>query len=237
MVANDCVALGMEVAGYDPYISVDSAWGLSREVRKALSLDSLIAESDYLSIHIPLNDKTKGIINKDKFSLMKEGVRLLNFSRGGLVNNKDLNEAIGNGTIAYYVTDFPDEDLLKNEKVIPIPHLGASTPESEENCAVMAVNQTKDFLENGNIKNSVNFPECSLSSNGGKRITIANKNIPNVIGQITHLLAEEKINITDMINKSKGDYAYNIIDVTGEVNETIIKKIKDLNEVIMVRVI
>ena len=237
MVANDCTALGMEVTGYDPFLSVDAACGLSRSVQKAISLDSLIAESDFISLHIPLNDKTKGIINKDKFSLMKKGVRILNFARGGLVNNADLKQAIEEEIVAYYVTDFPDEELLKIENVIPIPHLGASTPESEENCAFMAVNQLRDFLENGNIKNSVNFPECILSSSGAKRITIANKNIPNVIGQITNLLAEEKININDMLNKSKGDYAYNIIDIDGEINDQAIEKIKALKEVIMVRVI
>ncbi len=237
MVANDAEALGMEVSGYDPFLSVDSAWGLSRTVKKALSLDSLIAESDYITLHTPLNDKTKGMINKDKLALMKKGVRILNFARGGLVNNKDLEEAIKQGVIAAYVTDFPDEELLKMDNVIPIPHLGASTPESEENCAVMAVEQLKDFLEYGNIKNSVNFPECIMPPSGQKRIIIANKNIPNMIGQITPVLAEKKINIAEMLNKSKGDYAYNIIDIDNNVSDELVGKLRKIEGVVMVRVI
>lgn len=237
MVANDAEALGMEVSGYDPFLSVDSAWGLSRTVKKALSLDSLIAESDYITLHAPLNDKTKGMINKDKLALMKKGVRILNFARGGLVNNKDLEEAIKQGVIAAYVTDFSDEELLKMDNVIPIPHLGASTPESEENCAVMAVEQLKDFLEYGNIKNSVNFPECIMPPSGQKRIIIANKNIPNMIGQITPVLAEKKINIAEMLNKSKGDYAYNIIDIDNNVSDELVGKLKKIEGVVMVRVI
>src|SRR5512137_1344340 len=172
MVANDSEALGMEVIGYDPFLTVDSAWGLSRTVKKALSLDSLLADSDYITLHVPLNDKTKSMINKDKLALLKKGVRLLNFARGGLVNNKDLQEAISQGIVACYVTDFPDEELLKMDNVIPIPHLGASTPESEENCAHMAVQQLMDFLEQGNIKNSVNFPECVLPQSGARRLII-----------------------------------------------------------------
>lgn len=237
MVANDAEALGMEVVGYDPFLSVESAWGLSRTVKKALSLDSLIADSDYVTLHIPLNDETKGIINRQKFAIMKKGVRILNFARGELVHNKDLKEAIGQGIVEMYVTDFPNEDLLKIDNVIPIPHLGASTPESEENCAVMAVTQLRNYLEEGNIKNSVNFPECILSPSGSKRIIIANKNIPNMIGQITPILAQANINIADMLNKSRGNYAYNIIDIDNTIEDETIEKLRAVEGVIMVRVL
>jgi len=237
MVANDAESLGMEVIGYDPFLTVDSAWGLSRTVRRALSLDSLFAESDYITLHVPLNDKTKNMINRDKLALMKKGVRLLNFARGGLVNNKDLQEAISQGVVAFYVTDFLDEELLKMDNVIPIPHLGASTPESEENCAVMAVQQLMDFLERGNIKNSVNFPECILPQSGARRLIIANRNVPNMIGQITPVLAGKKINIADMLNKSRGDFAYNIIDVDNNINDDLIEKLMKIEGVLMVRVI
>ncbi len=237
MVANDAKALGMQVIGHDPFISVDSAWGVSRDVQKATSLDNLISQSDYISLHIPLNDKTRGFINKDKFEIMKKGVRILNFARGGLVNNEDLKEAIEQGIVAKYVTDFPDEELLKIDNVIPVPHLGASTPESEENCAVMAVDQLKEFLEKGNIINSVNFPECSLTQVGEQRIIIANRNVPNIIGQITHVLAEEKINIAEMINKHRNDYAYNIIDVDNKISDSAVEKIRKIDGILMVRVI
>jgi len=182
MVANDAAALGMEVIGCDPYISVDSAWGLSRAVRKSINLDSLISESDYISLHLPIIDKTKGIINRDKFSIMKKGVSILNFARGGLVNNSDLKEAIEAGIVSKYVTDFPDEELLKIDNVVSIPHLGASTPESEENCAVMAVNQVREYLEKGNIINSVNFPDCSMEPSGNKRIIIAKRYVTTISG-------------------------------------------------------
>ena len=237
MVANDAISLGMVVTGRDPYISIDSAWGLSRAVQKSPSLDSLISDSDYISLHLPLTDDTKGIINKDKFKIMKKGVRILNFARGGLVNNKDLLKAIDEGIVGCYVTDFPDEELLGNDKIIAIPHLGASTPESEENCAVMAVKQVKDFLENGNIANSVNFPDCFLQKSGDRRLIYANRNVPNMIGQVAHILAENKINIADMLNKSKNDYAYNIIDIDGEIGENIIDEMKKIDDVIMVRIL
>jgi D-3-phosphoglycerate dehydrogenase len=237
MVANDAESLGMEVSGYDPFMSVDAAWGLSRSVKKAVSFDSIISDSDYISIHIPLNDKTKGIFNKEKFSIMKKGMRILNFARGGLVNNTDLKEAIDKGIVEMYVTDFPNEELLDNDRIIPIPHLGASTPESEENCAIMAANQIRDYLENGNIVNSVNFPECVLAHSGTKRILIANKNVPNIIGQFTSILAKEHINIADMLNKSKGDYAYNIIDIDNNADQNVIDKLMSVEGVSMVRVI
>jgi D-3-phosphoglycerate dehydrogenase / 2-oxoglutarate reductase len=237
MVANDAIALGMEVSGLDPFISVSAAWGLSRAVKRAISIDALIAESDYISLHLPLNDKTKGMFNKDKFAVMKKGIRIMNFARGGLVNNSDLKKAIEDGIVKSYVTDFPDDELLDVDGVIPIPHLGASTPESEENCAVMAVNQIVDYLQNGNIVNSVNFPPCSMPVTGKTRVVIANKNVPNIIGQITGILADNNINIIDMINKSKDDYAYNIIDTEGEINDAIIIDLKKVDGIIMVRVL
>ena len=240
MVANDAVNLGMDVIGFDPFISVESAWGLSQRVRRAKVLESLISEADYLTLHIPLTDQTKGIINRIRFNLMRKGVRLLNFARDGLVNNEDLKFAIKAGIVSAYVTDFVDEDLLKVKEVIGIPHLGASTPEAEENCAIMAAKQIKEYLEKGNIKNSVNFPECEMSfsintTKNATRIIIANKNMPNMVSQITALLAKEKINISDMINQHKGNLAYNIIDLDDNVNKELVKKIKEIDGVIMAR--
>jgi D-3-phosphoglycerate dehydrogenase len=237
MVANDAVELGMQVTGLDPFISVEAAWGLSRNVKRARGLESLLAESDYVTLHVPLNDQTKGMINRERLAIMKKGARLLNFARGGLVNNADLREAMAQGQIAAYVTDFPDEELLKIDGVVAFPHLGASTPEAEDNCAVMAVNQLRDFLENGNIKNAVNLPDCDMGPApvGGTRIIIANKNVPNMVGQVTTVLASEKINIADMINRGRGDLAYNIIDIDGKAGDTVMKKLKGIEGVIMVR--
>jgi D-3-phosphoglycerate dehydrogenase len=237
MVANDAVSLGMQVTGYDPEISIESAWRLSSDVKRARSIESLVAESDYITLHVPLNDKTKGMISKERLALMKKGVFILNFSRGGLVRNDDLFAALNDGTVANYVTDFPDEELIKHEKVFAIPHLGASTPEAEDNCAIMAVNQVRDFLEMGNIKNSVNFPDCDLGRPSKNRIIIANRNVPNMVGQITTILASEKINIADMLNRHKGDYAYNIIDVDGNTDKELVDKLKSVEGVIMVRLI
>ncbi len=237
MVANDAEALGMEVTGFDPLISVEAAWKLSRSVSRAIGLDSLLAKSDYITLHVPLTDKTKGMLNKEKFAIMKKGVRIFNFARGGLVNNRDLRDAIEEGIVSCYVTDFPDDELLTMKNVICIPHLGASTPEAEDNCAIMAAVQVRDFLATGNIKNSVNFPDCAMDYSGRKRIIIANKNIPNMVGQITTFLATMKVNIADMLNKSKGDIAYNIIDIDGDIDPEAIKKLLSIEGVIMARVI
>lgn len=237
MVANDAEALGMEVIGFDPYVSVESAWRLSRTVKRAPHMDILFSECDFISLHVPLNEKTKGLISKSKFDIMKKGIRILNFARGELVVNADLIEAIDNQTVEAYVTDFPTEDLLNIDNVVPIPHLGASTPESEENCAVMAVNQMRDFLENGNILNSVNFPQCCLARSDRQRVIIANKNIPSIIGQYTSIFADRKINIADMINKSMGDNAYNILDVDTKVDEETIAALKNIQGVLMVRTV
>ncbi len=238
MVANSAIDLGMEVVGYDPYLSVDAAWELSSKVKKATGLETLLKEVDYITIHVPLLESTKGMFNTEKFAMMKEGVKIINFSRGGLIDDDDMILAIAEGKVSAYVTDFPEAKLLGVKGIIPIPHLGASTAESEENCAAMAVQEIKEFLENGNITNSVNFPNCFLNKTSGeKRITIANENVPNMIGEITSLLAKHNINIFDMLNKSKGDLAYNIIDVDGDLNENVIAELKSIEGIIMVRVI
>lgn len=235
MVANDAISLGMEVTGYDPYITIDNAWGMDHRVIKSNSLDLLLSEADYITIHVPLNDGTKGMINRDKIALMKKGVKILNFARGGLVNNADLIEAIKAGKVANYACDFPEEELLDLPNVICMPHLGASTEEAEENCAVMAVQQTMNFLETGNIKNSVNFPECDLAFTSPYRIVIANKNIPNMVGQVTTVLANEGVNIADMINKHKGEIAYNIINLDSPVTPDKIAAVTRIEGVIMAR--
>lgn len=237
MVANTAESLGMEVWGYDPFLSIEAAWRLSRNTKKAPSLDKLLAECDFVTLHVPQNKDTKGFMNTEKFAVMKKGTVLLNFARGGLVDTPSLKKAIADGIVACYVTDFPDEEVIKTDKVIPIPHLGASTEESEENCAVMAAMQLMDFLENGNIKNSVNFPECSLERSDKARLTISNKNEPGMIEKITRMLADNKLNIADMINKSKGNIAYNIIDVEGDTNGDLVKKMQSLDGIVAVRVI
>jgi D-3-phosphoglycerate dehydrogenase len=237
MVANDAVSLGMKVRGYDPFISVESAWGLSSSVQRAMGLEALIRECDYITINAPLTEKTKGMIGREQFAAMKKGVALLNLARGGLVNNAALGEAIRAGTVSCYVTDFPDEDLLRMPRVIAIPHLGASTPEAEDNCAVMAIEQTREYLEQGNVVNSVNFPDCHMDRAGVARIVIANRNIPAMVGQITTVLAEERTNISDMLNRHKDELAYTMIDVDEPINEKSIEKIRQITGVIRVRVI
>lgn len=237
MVANDAIALGMDVVGYDPYISVNAAWGLSSSVGRETSLDHLLSTCDYITIHVPLMENTKGMLNKEKFDIMKKGMRIINLARGGLVVNKDMLEAIENGIVACYVTDFPEDDLLGNEYVITVPHLGASTPESEENCAVMAAKQLSDFLEKGIIRNSVNFPECDLVQSGNTRIITAHLNVPNMVGQITTILAKYKINIVDMLTHHKNNIGYNIIDIEGQITEETVRNLKQIEGVKMVRVI
>jgi D-3-phosphoglycerate dehydrogenase len=239
MVANAALALEMEVIGYDPYLSVNAAWGLSRSVKKAADLNQLYAECDYISVHVPLNDQTREMINKEKIASMKNGVRILNFSRAELVCDKDMIAALNGGKVACYVTDFPEEEILKCENVIGIPHLGASTPESEENCAIMATEQIMKFLETGNIVNSVNFPDCDLNrSQGTARLTLLHKNIPNMVGQISTILANAKLNIDDMLNKSKGELAYTIIDVhAGTFSDDIVAQLNGIEGMIKIRVL
>ena len=237
MVANSAVDLGMEVMGYDPFISVESAWGLSRSVKRADGIEALIAAADYISVHTPLTDKTRGLINKGKFNQMKKGVSILNFSRGGIVNNDDLKEAIENGIVAKYVTDFPDDELLGMDNVIAIPHLGASTAESECNCAVMIANQMRDFIEKGIIKNSVNYPDCKLEQSTDYRLVIMHENIPNMITQIAAILAAGNININEMLNKSKGNYACSILDASNKPADEMIQSINAIEGISRVRLI
>jgi D-3-phosphoglycerate dehydrogenase len=238
LVANAAQALGMNVIGYDPYMKVQQALKLSNQVTWVEGIQPILTQADYVTLNIPLTPETEGYINKEKFNMMKDGVRLLNFARGGLVNRSDLKEAIATGKVSRYVTDFPNEETLKMDNVIAIPHLGASTKESETNCAVMAVNQLKNFIEDGNIKNSVNFPEAFMERNDGARILIANKNIPNMVSQISSVLASEGLNIDNMLNKKRDNIAYNIIDVTrSEIDEQLISKLKSIEGVFMVRII
>ena len=237
LVANDAVSLGMNVIGFDPFISVESAWGLSRLVSRARGLESLLSESDYITLHLPLTDSTKGMLDSERFTQMKPGVRIMNFARGGLVNNAALIKAIAGGVVDSYVTDFPDEELLKVDRVIGIPHLGASTPEAEDNCAIMAVQQIANFLERGNIKNSVNFPACDMELSGESRIVIANRNVPNMVGQITTVLAKEGINISEMLNRHQDDFAFNIIDIEDHVDPSVVDKLRGIEGIIMARLI
>lgn len=237
MVANAANALGMKVIGHDPYISVDAAWGLSRSVEHAKSLDELFAQADYITIHVPLLDSTKHMLNAEAFGKMKDGVRILNFSRDTLVENKDLFTAIESGKVAKYVTDFPVEDVMNNKDIITIPHLGASTEESEDNCAVMAVKEIKDYLENGNITNSVNLPACSMAWGASYRLALIHKNTPAMIGKITSIIAEAGINIQDMTNRSRGDFAYTLIDTDTAVSEEQVAKIQGIENIIKVRVL
>ncbi|HSM46188.1 MAG TPA: phosphoglycerate dehydrogenase [Draconibacterium sp.] len=238
LVANAATALGMKVIGYDPYMSVKQALKLSREVTWVEGIQPLLSQADYITINIPQTPETKGYLNKEKFNMMKPGVRILNFARGGLVNNTDLKQAIADGKVSRYVTDFPDENTLKMEKVISIPHLGASTVESETNCAIMAVNQTKEFLECGNILNSVNFPEAHMEMHNEARILVANQNVPNMVSQISAVLAADGINIDQMLNKKRENIAYNIIDVDKKViDESIREKLLAIEGIFMVRII
>ncbi|HYE68186.1 MAG TPA: phosphoglycerate dehydrogenase [Anaerovoracaceae bacterium] len=238
MVANAAEDLGMHVIGYDPYMSVQSAHELSRTVEVYESLDLILPKCDYITIHVPFIENTNELINEKRFNLMKDGVCLLNFSRDQIVSEADLIKALESGKVRRYVTDFPSENILCIDKAICIPHLGASTRESEENCARMAVDELMDYLENGNITNAVNFPSCTLGiSTSRNRIAVLNKNIPAMLGKITGILAEMNINIADLNNRSKGDLAYTLIDIDSEVDETELKKALNVNGIIAVRVI
>ncbi|MDR2731255.1 MAG: phosphoglycerate dehydrogenase [Treponema sp.] len=237
MVANDAVSLGMDVIGYDPFISVEAAWNLSSEVTRADTLESLLSKADYVTLHVPLSDNTKGLLNAEKFQLMKQDARVINLARNALVNDKDIIKALDAGKLGVYVTDFPTPELLPCKKVINIPHLGASTPEAEDNCAVMAVKQLMDFLENGAIRNSVNFPRCKLDTRAAYRLLAANRNIPNMVGQITTILAGANINITDLINHHRDEYAYNIIDTEQQIPGNVLSQIRAVDGIIRVRVI
>lgn len=235
MVANAARSLGMRVIGYDPYISIESAWGLDHDVQRAISLDTVLMNADYITLHIPLMDQTKSFIGEAEIAKMKQSVILLNFARNGLIDYDALYDALDNHRITRYVTDFPNDKLLAYDNVIGIPHLGASTPESEENCAVMAATELRDYLEVGKIVNSVNLPNAVLPFTGKFRVAVIHKNVTGMVGQITALLAESGANITDMVNKSKGEIAYTVINLDETVDNKTIDKINAVGSVIRVR--
>jgi D-3-phosphoglycerate dehydrogenase len=238
LVANATNKLGMEVYGFDPFISVDAAWKLSKYIKHTTAIEQIFKDCDYITVHTPLSDATKSMFNKKAFNMMKDGVIILNFSRDSLVNDDDMIEALESGKVGRYITDFPVSKTALMKNVIAIPHLGASTKESEDNCAIMAANQIKDYLENGNIKNSVNYPSCSMGvCTQAGRIAICHHNIPNMLGQLTAALASENINISDMINKSKGDWAYTLIDLETPTTPQMIDKIEAIEGVLKTRAI
>ena len=237
LVANAAVSLGMEVVGYDPFLSVDNALMISRKVKHVVSLDEIFAESDYITVHVPLTPDTKGVINAENIAKMKDGVRIINYSRADLVNSADVLAAIKDGKVAAYTTDFATDDILGEDGVIVTPHLGASTPESEDNCAAMAADEIKDFLENGNIKNSVTLPNVGMPRTGAERVCVIHKNIPNILSTVTAALSETGNNIESMDSKSRKDYAYTILDVANDVDEAAKAKIAAIDGVIRVRVI
>lgn len=238
LVANTAVHLGMDVYGYDPYVSVDSAWKLSRNIHHAKTVDELYKECDYITIHVPALESTKGMIDRNAISLMKKDIVVLNFARDVLVESEAMVDALVSGKVKRYVTDFPTPEIAGVKGAIVIPHLGASTEESEDNCAKMAVKEVRDYLENGNLTHSVNYPDCNMGvKEEGNRITILHKNIPNMLGQFTALLAQENMNISQMTNKSKKEYAYVMIDVEAEVTDVLEEKLNAIEGVLKVRVI
>ncbi len=237
-VANIAFRLGMEVYGYDPYVSVDAAWSLSRHIKHITNVEDIYKECDYITVHVPALDSTKGMINKDAFAMMKDGVKILNFSRDALVNDEDMKDALASGKCSVYVTDFPNETIAGVDGVVTLPHLGASTAESEDNCAIMAVKQIADFMENGNIKNSVNYPACDAGvCTAAARICICHKNIPDMLTRFTGVFSKEKINISNMVSKSRGDWAYTILDVESAVDATSEAELAAVEGVVKVRVI
>ena len=237
-VANAAAALGMEVYGYDPYISVNAAWMLSRDVKHITSADSIYKECDYITIHVPALDSTKGMICKEKLDEMKDGVVILNFARDVLVNAQDMAAALESGKVKCYVTDFPTPQVMQMKHAIVIPHLGASTAESEDNCAVMAADEMTDYLENGNIRNSVNYPACDMGvCRVASRVAVLHRNIPNMIGQITAILAGKGVNISDMVNKSRDKYAYTLLDLEEQMEDKTVEKLAAIDGVLRVRVV
>ena len=236
-VANIATKLGMTVYGYDPFLSVDAALSLSRMVHRAMDLETIYKNCDYITLHVPQTPETRGMINEDAIHMMKGGVRILNLARGGLVNDDDMLAALDTGKVAAYVTDFPNNKILQGKNVIAIPHLGASTPESEENCAVMAAQELRDYLENGNIKNSVNLPTLVQEWSGVARLCIIHRNVPGAIANITGLLSKDGVNVENMTNKSKKDYAYTVVDVGSRISEAVADEIRGLDGVFRVRVL
>ena len=237
MVANAAVALGMKVWGYDPYLSVDAAWRLRSEVMHAPDMDTIYRQSDYITLHLQCNDETKGMINAGTIAKMKPGVRILNFARGALVKDDDILSALSVGKVARYVTDFPNNKLAGAAGVVALPHLGASTPESEEKCAVMAARELVDYLKNGNTKNSVNLPNLSLERSGEARLCVIHRNVPRVLNRILEVIGGENINVEHMISKPRGEIAYTIIDTGSPLSEDLAVKIRGMMEVMRVRVL
>ena len=237
MVANAANALGMQVYGYDPYLSVKSAWNLTHNAVHIFDINEIFEKCDYITLHVPLTDSTKNIINTDSIAKMKDGVRILNFARGGLVDNNAIKAALEAGKVAAYVTDFPSDDILGTDGVIAIPHLGASTPESEDNCAGMAAKELIDYIENGNIVNSVNLPEITMPRSGKKRVCVIHKNIPNMLTAITGIFAKDDVNIENLLNKSRGDYAYTMLDIGTDNVDTVAEKIENIEGVIRVSIV
>lgn len=235
LVANAAEKLGMEVYGFDPFLSVDAAWRLSPTVHNVSKINQIYAQCDYITLHLPLTDGTRNMINAETLALMKDSVRIMNFARGGLVHNDDMKAALASGKVAAYVVDFPDDEMLDVENVIAIPHLGASTPESEENCAVMAAKELRDYLRNGNIKHSVNFPDVSMPKSGRARICVLHRNITGMLSNIN--AAFHGNNIESQTNRSKGDYAYTLLDLADVPDETTIAKVKEIEGVIRVRMV
>ena len=237
-VANTAAALGMEVYGYDPYISINAAWALSRDVKHITSVDTIYQECDYITVHVPLLDSTRGMINGQTIGQMKDGVVVLNFARDLLVDDDAMAAALETGKVRRYVTDFPNPKSVAMKHVIAIPHLGASTEESEDNCAKMAVEELMDYLENGNIRNSVNYPNCDMGvCHAASRVAVLHLNVPNMIGQITGILASGNVNISDMTNKSRDKYAYTLLDLENPAEEDMVEKLKAIKGVLRVRVI
>ena len=236
-VANIATKLGMTVFGYDPFLSVDGALALSRLVHRAMDLETIYKNCDYITLHVPQTAETRGMLNEDAFHMMKGGVRILNLARGGLVNDDDMLAALDSGKVACYVTDFPNNKILQGKNVVAIPHLGASTPESEENCAVMAAQQLRDYLENGNITNSVNLPTLVQPWSGECRLCIIHRNVPGAIASITGVLSKDGVNVENMTNKSKKDYAYTVVDVGSRVSDAVASEIRALDGVLRVRLL
>ena len=237
LVANAAKSLGMEVYGYDPYVSVDAAWKLSSAITHSVNIKDIYANCDYITLHVPLTNETRDMISAESIATMKDGVRIMNFSRDALVNSEDIVEALSSGKVAAYVTDFPTDTVIGVDGVIAIPHLGASTPESEDNCASMATDELIDYLENGNITNSVNLPNVSLPRPHGKRLCVIHKNIPNVLTSISGAVAAEGVNIENMVNKSKKDYAYTILDIESDITKSALEAINAIDGVVKTRVI
>ena len=236
-VANIATKLGMTVYGYDPYLSVDAALAMSRLIHRAMDLETIYKNCDYISVHVPQTPETKGMINTDSIHMMKGGVRIINLARGGLVNDDDMLEALESGKVGAYVTDFPNNKILQGKNVVAIPHLGASTPESEENCAVMAAQELREYLENGNIRNSVNLPTLDQAWSGISRLCVIHRNTPGVIASITGLLSKDNVNVENMTNKSKKDYAYTIVDLGSRVKESLADEVRAIEGVLRVRLL